>query len=184
VGLSSSNSDTTLAKATERVTLEFTSSEPIETPTVTLAGETVETIGDGTNWTAYYFVQEGDDQEPFLDGLTAYYPFSGNAKDESENNHDGTVHGATLTEDRFGNANHAYHFAGNSHISFDLQSSSDNSFTWSFWLKDDSATTAYRRWLSTTSDIFLLNTVNVREERLGLALDCCGLRRLIHEALL
>ena len=45
-------------------------------------------------------------------GLVAYYPFNGNANDESGNNHDGTVDGATLTTDRFGNANSAFSFDG------------------------------------------------------------------------
>ncbi|OIN60058.1 hypothetical protein BLX24_04195 [Arsenicibacter rosenii] len=46
------------------------------------------------------------------DGLVAYYPFNGNANDESGNNRHGTVHDATLTTDRFGNANKAYAFDG------------------------------------------------------------------------
>ena len=46
-------------------------------------------------------------------GLVAYYPFDGNANDESGNGNDGTVNGATLTEDRFGNAESAYNFDGN-----------------------------------------------------------------------
>lgn len=41
----------------------------------------------------------------------AYYPFSGNANDEIGTN-EGTVNGATLTTDRFGNANSAYSFDG------------------------------------------------------------------------
>ena len=50
------------------------------------------------------------------DGLVAYYPFNGNAKDESGNGNHGAVNGATLTEDRFGNIDSAYHFDGNSYI--------------------------------------------------------------------
>ncbi len=45
-------------------------------------------------------------------GLVAYYPFNGNANDESGNGNNGTVSGATLTTDRFGNANSAYYFNG------------------------------------------------------------------------
>jgi len=33
-------------------------------------------------------------------GLIAYFPFNGNAKDESKNNNNGVVYGATLTQDR------------------------------------------------------------------------------------
>ncbi|MDD4206120.1 MAG: hypothetical protein PHH55_08610, partial [Candidatus Delongbacteria bacterium] len=39
-------------------------------------------------------------------------PFSGNANDASGNGNHGAVHGATLTEDRFGNPNSAYYFDG------------------------------------------------------------------------
>ena len=45
-------------------------------------------------------------------GLVAYYPFNSNANDESGNGYDGTVNGATLTSDRFGNENSAYSFDG------------------------------------------------------------------------
>lgn len=44
-------------------------------------------------------------------GLVAHYPFNGNANDEIGDN-DGTVSGAQLTTDRFGNANSAYEFDG------------------------------------------------------------------------
>ncbi|RAR74142.1 LamG-like jellyroll fold domain-containing protein [Flavobacterium aciduliphilum] len=43
-------------------------------------------------------------------GLVGYWPFSGNANDQSGNGNNGTVNGATLTIDRFGNSNNAYEF--------------------------------------------------------------------------
>jgi hypothetical protein len=45
-------------------------------------------------------------------GLVGWWPFNGNAVDESFNTNDGTLNGATLTTDRFGNANSAYNFDG------------------------------------------------------------------------
>jgi hypothetical protein len=45
-------------------------------------------------------------------GLVGYWPFCGNANDASGNGNNGTVNGATLTTDRFGNANSAYSFDG------------------------------------------------------------------------
>jgi hypothetical protein len=48
------------------------------------------------------------------DGLVAYYPFTGNANDSSGNKINGTVQGASLTADRFGNLNSAYNFNGTS----------------------------------------------------------------------
>ncbi len=50
------------------------------------------------------------------DGLVGYWPFNGNANDESGNGNHGTVNGATLTADRNGNANSAYAFNNNSYI--------------------------------------------------------------------
>ena len=43
-------------------------------------------------------------------GLVGYWPFNGNANDESGNGNNGTVDGATLTTDRFGHQNSAYSF--------------------------------------------------------------------------
>lgn len=51
-------------------------------------------------------------QDPFTNGLIAYYPFNGNANDESGNGNNGTVTAATLTVDRFGITNSAYAFDG------------------------------------------------------------------------
>ena len=50
------------------------------------------------------------------DGLVAYYPFNGNADDESGNGNNGTAEGATLTTDRNGNAGSAFNFNGSSII--------------------------------------------------------------------
>ena len=46
------------------------------------------------------------------DNLVAHYPFNGNANDEGDNGYNGTVYGAQLIPDRFGNANSAYSFDG------------------------------------------------------------------------
>jgi hypothetical protein len=49
-------------------------------------------------------------------GLVGYWPFNGNAYDESGNGNNGVNDGAILTSDRFGNSNFAYHFDGVSFI--------------------------------------------------------------------
>jgi hypothetical protein len=66
----------------------------------------------------------------------AHYPFSGNANDAIGTNH-GTVNGATLTTDRFGNANSAYSFDGtNDIINFaNLATTQVDNFTVSAWVK-------------------------------------------------
>lgn len=45
-------------------------------------------------------------------GLVGWWPFNGNANDESGNGNNGAVNGATLTTDRFGVVNNAYDFDG------------------------------------------------------------------------
>lgn len=51
--------------------------------------------------------------EPNLDdGLVAYYPFNGNAEDESQNDNHGIPIGALLAEDRYGQSDRAFAFDG------------------------------------------------------------------------
>jgi hypothetical protein len=47
-------------------------------------------------------------------GLVAYYPFHGNANDESGNGNNGIIHGATPTSDRFGSVTEGYSLDGRS----------------------------------------------------------------------
>ena len=54
-----------------------------------------------------------DVSEVLTDGLVANYTFTGNASDGTSNENNGTVRNATLTTDRFGEANSAYYFDGN-----------------------------------------------------------------------
>jgi len=71
------------------------------------------------------------------DGLVAYYPFNGNANDESENGNDGTVNGATLVADRYGEPNSAYSFDGYGDYIEILHSDSINlkeEMTIGFWI--------------------------------------------------
>jgi hypothetical protein len=49
-----------------------------------------------------------------IDSLVAFYPFNGNANDKSGNENNGNVIGATLTTDRYDNADQAYSFDGES----------------------------------------------------------------------
>jgi hypothetical protein len=74
-------------------------------------------------------------------GLVGWWPFNGNANDESGNNNNGTVNGASLTSDRFGNVAKAYSFDGvNDYIlcSPNQVNLNGNSFSWSLWLKNNS----------------------------------------------
>jgi serine protease inhibitor len=69
-------------------------------------------------------------------GLVGYWPFCGNANDVSGNANNGTVNGATLTTDRFGNANSAYSFDGiSNNINLPLQQNGIITYTVSTWFK-------------------------------------------------
>ena len=71
-------------------------------------------------------------------GLVAFYPFCGNANDVSGNGNNGTVNGATLTTDRFGNSNSAYFFSSvncNTYIQANVNTSSiQTGLTISLWV--------------------------------------------------
>lgn len=69
----------------------------------------------------------------------AFYPFNGNAMDESGNNLHGTVNGATLSEDRFGNLESAYYFDGNDIITINHNDllNSEEALSISVWIKPD-----------------------------------------------
>jgi hypothetical protein len=58
------------------------------------------------------FVFFGIAHADLTDGLVAYYPFNGNANDESGNENHGTVNGATLISGRCNFDNSAYNFDG------------------------------------------------------------------------
>jgi tetratricopeptide (TPR) repeat protein len=74
-------------------------------------------------------------------GLVAFYPFKGDANDASGNGHHGTINGATLTADRFGNSNSAYSFDGvNDDISVpDFAIVPPDQRTVTLWVKPDAA---------------------------------------------
>jgi len=85
---------------------------------------------EGGNYQSYIAVYGDEDSEysvtvingscPDLDdGLVAYYPFNGNANDESGNGNHGVGNAPTPTDDRFGNPNSAYGFDGDDIIDLD-----------------------------------------------------------------
>ena len=91
------------------------------------------------------------------DGLVGYWPFNGNANDESGNGNNGTVNGATLTDDRNGVANSAYNFDNFGDIkvsNFKFQNYINSGFSISYWftMKDSTSTNGDRNFLITNYD--------------------------------
>jgi len=76
------------------------------------------------------------------EGLIAYFPFNGNAKDESGNIYNGIVHSALLTTDRCGSENSAYYFNGTSSY-IDLENPllpiNGADFSVSLWVKSENS---------------------------------------------
>lgn len=79
--------------------------------------EHISSLSVGTNRYDFALDAEGNVSAIFVnsntnlfDGLLAYYPFNGNANDESGNGRHGVVLGATLAGDRYGRGSNAYRF--------------------------------------------------------------------------
>ena len=71
------------------------------------------------------------------EGLVAYYPFNGNANDESGNGYHGAVNGAKSTTDFKGETNSAYSFDGDDDYitTSTILSNVKENFTFSVWVK-------------------------------------------------
>jgi hypothetical protein len=112
------------ATASSSLAVSYISSNP---NVATVLGSLVTIMGEGTttitasqagdsNWNAASSVPQTLTVKSAINrGLVAYYPFNGNANDESGNGNHGTViGGTTLATDRFGQSNRAYLFDGSS----------------------------------------------------------------------
>lgn len=114
---------------------------------------------------------------PALNGsLVGYWPFNGNANDESNGGKNGSISGAVLTTDRFGTANKAYDFNGtNAFISVPGAFPITNDFTISFWTQSQNTLAEGTVLGDGSNDIggndFNLslnaNNVNVRADKSG-----------------
>jgi hypothetical protein len=85
-----------------------------------------------------------DYHPPVGSGLVAYFPFTGNAEDESGRGNRTTVSGPVLTSNRFGIAGRAYFFDGvNDYIEVadtpQITFSNSSDFSISLWLKTSSS---------------------------------------------
>ncbi|MBL0125913.1 MAG: hypothetical protein IPP83_00335 [Flavobacteriales bacterium] len=101
--------------------------------------------------------------------LLAHYNFDGNANDATGNGHDGTVLGATLAPDRFGNANSCYQFDGiNDYIdvSGDWITGASTNGTITAWVHIDD--------LDDYRPIFWHTCGNCGGDALGLSIDCAA----------
>ncbi len=110
-------------------------------------------------------------------GLLGYWPFNGNANDESGKGYNGIVNSATLTNDRNGKANQAYSFNGvNNYIKVnDNLDFKFSSHTISFWYSRDALPLSQSGTCSNTGNEMLIskgrdissNSISVTHSNVG-----------------
>jgi hypothetical protein len=129
--------------ATDSVYVDVLDATIVQNDTAICFGDSVTLSAGGVSQ-----VERCDLPSNLQNGLVGYWPFCGNAIDESGNGNNGTVNGATLTNDRFGNVNSAYDFDGVDDFievndSPDLQISNTN-FALSAWVKMENYSTNFQ----------------------------------------
>lgn len=144
-GTYNTDQSVTLGTTTSGATIYYTTNGDTPTTSSSQYSSAISVTGDGTTMTVKAIaVKDGMtnsseasatytinyDSVDLWNGIVAYYPFNGNAKDESgTNNNDGTASGATLAADKFGNSNRAYSFDGDDDY---IQTGTFND-NWSNW---------------------------------------------------
>ena len=121
------------AKSGDTLKVEFSTTETIRTPVVRIGGEDATVTGSGSSWiaekqlgssssegqvTVEMIITDASGNQRTLSNHEstdplAFYSFTGNANDNSSHTNHLTVHGATLSSDRFGMSDSAYRFDGN-----------------------------------------------------------------------
>ena len=102
-------------------------------------------------------------------GLTGYWPFCGNANDDSGNGNNGTVNGASLTTDRFGNSNSAYSFDGLSNY-IDLNEQLPNIFSISLWV----SVSSFKTYIAPGNNIIGSTMIGTFNNNFGFSGFACG----------
>jgi hypothetical protein len=93
-------------------------------------------------------------------GLVGWWPFNGNANDESGNGNNGVVNGATLTTDRNGKANRAYSFNGNKqNITASKLINGSNELTISCWIYLTDNSNKWGSFITQNQPVYPFNTV-------------------------
>lgn len=98
--------------------------------------------------------------------LSVYIPFSGTMADVSGYKCVVSNYGTVLTNNRFGTPNSAVFFNGNAYIG--LVRPSTPAYTYNFWMRDDTKSSGFRRWITTTTTGFAANSLCLRETDAGM----------------
>jgi hypothetical protein len=117
-------------------------------------------------------------------GLVGWWPFNGNANDESGNGNNGTVNGATLTNDRNGSTNAAYNFTNSLNVINIPHSSSLNlsgAMSFSFWLNSTDVNAhqvIMNKATGGTSNSYILQLSPGNDTKNKIWLNCGGLTQI------
>jgi hypothetical protein len=107
-------------------------------------------------------------------GLVAWYPFNGNANDESGNGNNGIVNGATLSADRFGAFNKSFNF-NSSYIEINnIELPTTGNYSISFWTNPTSYIDGYSVLLELTNQTICNNNPLIGFWNNNLMLTQCG----------
>jgi hypothetical protein len=98
-------------------------------------------------------------------GIVGWWPFNGNANDESGNGNNGAVNGAILTNDRFGNANEAYGFDGVDDFIQINNINCNNNWSISLWFNSQNTSQFQQQYLIGTD----FNTVSNNANGIGIS---------------
>ena len=138
--------------STEVSDLYTLESQPFSHQPARVVDENVTAIASGSE-TSYFIKNDGSlwgmgrndrgqlgNAQGLDQGLVGWWKFDGDATDSSGNGNDGTVNGATLTTDRFGQTNEAYSFDGaNDWIDTPIDSNEEK-VSFSVWYKPNDLT--------------------------------------------
>ncbi|MFA6290505.1 MAG: MBG domain-containing protein, partial [Victivallales bacterium] len=112
---------------------------------VNWTGDMVSTVNPLTvsNVTSNIAITANFAKNDIVSALVLYYPLDGNVNDQSEYGNNGTITGATLTSDRFGNTDNAYYFdnGDTDELVFGNYTRPSNNFSFGAWVKVDKTIT-------------------------------------------
>jgi hypothetical protein len=110
-------------------------------------------------------------------GLVGWWPFNGNANDESGNGNNGTVNGASLAMDRFSQANQSYNFNGTSNYIVVAHNNSQlltNEVSFSLWINPSDYSTNNNQTRVPLGKRRTLSTSGIGFETVDGVGTCCG----------
>ena len=116
-----------------------------------------------TFWVVLFLVGISTFGQIPTNGLVGWWAFNGNANDLSGYGHNGTSNGASLTTDRFGNVNSAYHCQHSCYIEVPNFQINYPEISISGWFKTNEGARIFQHNFSSPNGTFLVHQPNLNE---------------------